>query len=179
MKVAYQGLPGAFSHQACLTFLPEHEPLPQPSFAAVADAVAAGRTKRGILPLANRTAGPVPGMRQLLRTSPIRQIERHRLAVRMHLLGLPDACLDEISVVVSHPMALAQCRQMLARLGLRGEEASNTAVAASELQDTSKAVLASAAAADAYGLQILLHDVHDDPNNATLFAVIANIRDQE
>ena len=74
------------------------------------------------------------------------------LPVRMHLLGLPGARLEEISTVVSHPVALRQCGRKLDRLGLAREEASNTAVAAAELRDPSKAVLASSAAAEAYGL---------------------------
>ena len=173
MKAAYQGLPGAFGHQACLTFLPGHEPVPEPSFAAVLEAVAEGRAQRGILPVENNQAGPVREVQLLLATSPLDIVSEHELPVRMPLLGLPGAELERIRTAVSHPVALLQCARTLARLGLRTEEAANTAVAARNLADPAKGVLASEAAAEAYGLTILLRDVHDRPDNATRFAVVA------
>ena len=172
MKAAYQGVPGAFGHQACLAFLAGHEPLAEPSFAAVVDAVICGRAEAGILPVENDEAGPVEEVSDLLAASPVRVVAEHRLAVRMHLLGLPGAVLGGIETAVSHPMALKQCARTLERLGLAGEAAPNTAIAAQALRDPRKAVLASEAAAQAYGLEILVRDVHDRADNVTRFAVI-------
>ena len=73
-------------------------------------------------------------------------------------------------------MALAQSRKWLDASGLETEEAANTAVAAQALVasgDRSRAVLASAFAAELYGLEILRRDVHDQEDNATTFAVLA------
>jgi len=172
MKVAYQGLPGAFGHQACLTFLPDHEPVAEDSFADVLAAVSEGRVDRGILPVENNEAGAVVEAQALLATSQLQVVAEHVLPVRMHLLGLPNASLEQIRTVASHPVALGQCSKTLERLGFALEEAPNTAIAASSLQNPNKAVLASEAAAEVYGLQILLRDVHDRPDNATRFAVI-------
>ena len=72
-------------------------------------------------------------------------------------------------------MALAQCAGTLRSLALPGEAAANTAVAAKRLAATTDrhvAVLASEAAAEAYGLTILRRDVHDQPDNATRFRVV-------
>jgi prephenate dehydratase len=173
MKAAYQGVPGAFGHQACLTFLGRYEPAAEPTFAAVLEAVAEGRAERGILPVENNEAGPVREVQLLLASSPLDIVSEHTLPVRMHLLGLPGAQIDAIRTAVSHPVALAQCARTLARLGLRTEEAANTALAASTLSDPAKAALASEAAAEAYGLTILMRDVHDRADNATRFAVVA------
>jgi prephenate dehydratase len=173
MRVAYQGVPGAFGHQACLAFLPEHEPVAEPSFAAVVAAVADGRVERGLIPVENSIAGPVEETLGLLDGAPVAVVGEPVLPVRMHLLGLPGARLESIRTAISHPVALRQCRRKLDRLGLAREEASNTAIAAAELRDPTKAVLASAAAAEAYGLVILLADVHDRPDNATRFALLA------
>ena len=173
MKVAYQGLPGAFAHQACLAFLPDHEPVAEASFADVLAAVSEKRADRGILPVENNQAGPVAEAQALLAASELKIIAEHVLPVRMHLLGLPGTRLEQVRTAVSHPVALRQCSQMLARLGLTLEEAPNTAIAASALRDPIKAVLASEAAADCYGLKILLRNVHDREDNATRFAVLA------
>jgi prephenate dehydratase len=172
-RVAYQGLPGAFGHQAALAFLPGHEPVAEPSFAAVVAAVAEGRAERGVLPVENNEAGPVAEARALLAGGGIEVIGERTLQVRMHLLGLPGARLEEIRTAVSHPVALRQCARTLDRLGLAREEAPNTAIAAADLRDPSKAALASAAAAEAYGLVILLADVHDRADNATRFVILA------
>jgi prephenate dehydratase len=171
MKAAYAGAPGAFSHEACLKFLADYEPLPMPGFAAVAEAVNAGKAERGVLPLGNNGAGPVEEARKLLPS--LQVIEEHWLPVRMHLLALPGVTLDEVKTAVSHPVALKQCAGTLARLGLATESATNTAFAAAALKDRTKGVLASEAAAAAYGLTIILRDVHDRADNATLFAVVA------
>lgn len=172
MSVAYQGVPGAFSHEACLRFLPGHDPIAIPTFAAVIASVERNEADFGMLPLANNGAGET-GAGALIERSELRMVSRHELPVRMQLLGLPGSELATIELVVSHPVALRQCANTLAALGLRTVEASNTALAAAALADQKQAVLASEEAAVLYGLAILKRDVHDRPDNATLFVVVA------
>jgi len=173
VTVAYQGAPGAFGHAACLAFLPEHEARPLSRFEDVVGAVASGEAEFGMLPVENSRAGEVPGVRALIAGAGLRTVRTHVLPLRMHLLGLPGADRRAIAAVASHPVALRQCARSLDRLGLRREEAPNTAVAARGLRDPRKAVLASETAASLYGLEILERDMQDDPDNATLFALVA------
>jgi prephenate dehydratase len=172
MRIAYSGAPGAFGHEACLTFAPAEEPLAVPGFADVAAAVESGLAEAGMLPLRNSRAGTVEEVASLLASRPLRIASEHDLPVRMHLLGLPGAELADIRTVVSHRMALRQCTRFLAALSVETRDALNTAAAARDLADPSCAVLASEAAAKAYGLIVLRRDVHDDPNNLTRFARI-------
>lgn len=171
MRIACQGAPGAFGHEACLAFAPEHEPMFRASFAEVVDSVVHGEADLGILPVENNEAGPVPGVADLLYRNGIRVLGSHALPVRMHLLALPGVRMEQIRVIVSHPIALAQCAASLRALGLPLEEADNTALAAQALDSPDKAVLASEAAARAYGLDILRRDLHDRPDNATIFTL--------
>lgn len=176
MKVAYQGEPGAFGHEACLTFLPDYEAVRKRSFADVFDSVAAGETELGVLPEENSAAGVVPDVKELLDRGELEVVARHVLPVRMHLLGIQGASLSDIRLVVSHPIAIAQCAETLRSLGLATEEALNTAGAAKELAesgDATRAVLASAAAASTYGLAILRPDMQDRADNATRFVVLS------
>jgi len=173
MKAAYQGVPGAFSHEACLTFLPDYEPFGQPSFAAVIETVVEGEAELGVLPFENSAVGPVEEVRDLLEGCPLTIVARHVLPIRIHLLGLPGAELAAVTCAVSHPMALKQCAGTLAAMGLAARPASNTAVAAQALAEPTNAVLASEAAAAAYGLTILRPDMQDSPDNSTTFVVIA------
>ncbi len=171
--VAYQGVPGAFGEEACRRFLPDFEPVPQPSFAAVADAVLAGEAARGMLPRTNSTVGPVPGIEALLERDGLAVRASHELPVRLHLMARPGTTLETVKTVVSHPIALGQCADFLARNGLGAEAAENTAMAAKALAGPDKAAVASEAAAAAYGLTILIRDVHDRPDNATTFCIVA------
>lgn len=176
MKVAYQGEPGAFGHEACLTFLPDYEPVRKRSFTDVYEAVLARETELGMLPEENVAAGIVPEVRDLLARNELTVRSRHVLPVRMHLLANPGATLETIRTVVSQPIALAQCASSVTALGLSTEQSLNTAGAAKELAesgDLTRAVLASEKAAAQYGLQILKRDVQDHPENATRFVVLA------
>lgn len=174
--VAYQGQPGAFSHQACLTFLAGHDAVALPTFADVIAAVTRGDADLGVLPVENSCAGPVEEVHRLLADCDLAVVGQHSLPVRMHILAVPGTKLEDVALVVSHPIALLQCAETLKTLGLATEEALNTATAAKALAasgDKSRAVLASEAAADAYGLTILKRNVHDQPDNATSFCVLA------
>lgn len=172
-RVAYQGAPGAFGEEACRRFLPGWTAFALPTFAAVAAAVASGEAQRGMLPLVNSTAGPVPGVADLIAGHGLAIAARHDLAIRIHLLALPDTNRGAIRRVASHPMALAQCADWLARERLEAVPAANTALAAralAESRDPTRAVAASEHAAAVFGLFILARDIHDRHDNVTTFA---------
>lgn len=172
MSIAYQGVAGAFGHEACLRFVPEERPHPLPSFHAVIAAVEQAEHDHGMLPFENRIAGPVVEVHSLLQQSALQVKSKHRLPVRLHLFGLPETSLEAITAVASHPVALAQCAASLETLGLTSEAAANTAVAAQDLIDPTKAVLASEAAGAIYGLKPLLFDLQDEPDNHTDFILV-------
>jgi len=174
--VAYQGAPGAFGQAACRRFLPNWRPVPYPTFDAVAAAVAAGEAGRGMLPIENVIAGPVPGVADLIESRDLIVSARHSLPVEIHLLAAPGVELSSLRRVASHPVALKQCAGWLERNGLAPEPAINTAVAAralAESRDPTLGVAASAAAASAYGLAILARSIQDRADNITVFAEIA------
>jgi prephenate dehydratase len=172
VRVAYQGVEGAFSHEACLRFLPDHEPIAVATFGDVVNAVRSREVDYGMLPLANNEAGET-GARELIENAGLHIADEPVLPVRMHLLALPDATLDSIRTVVSHPVALRQCAATLAKLGVMTDETSNTAMAAKALNNPKRAVIASETAANLYGLRILIRDVHDRPDNSTRFAIVS------
>ena len=173
MTVAYHGVPGAFSHEACLRFLPREEPVGLPSFADVIRSVEMGENDYGILPLQNNNVGGVDEVQELLKKTSLKVLSKHPLPIRIHLLGLPGSTLDQVRTAVSHPMAIKQCRETLSALGIASEEASSTSAAAQNLDDPGKGALASEAAAEAYGLVVLKPNVHDREVNETTFIVVS------
>lgn len=172
MIIAYQGVPGAFGHQAAMLVDPVATHLACNRFADVAQRVGDGRAEVGVLPLENHYVGEVEGVADLIASSGVVVDRLFDVPVRLHLLAVPGATLDSICRVYSHPMALKQCRENLRRLRLEPVEAVNTAVAAQSLDDATKAALASTEAAKIYGRIILLQDLQDDPDNRTTFALI-------
>lgn len=170
MKIAFQGEPGAFSHEACLRFAPDAQPEPLPTFEAVVEAAIAGAD--AMLPIENTLAGTVEAVAALLARTPLRELGRFVLPIRMMLIGLPGTDIAELRTVASHPVALKQCRRVIAELALRPEPAFDTAGAVRLLArqaDRSRAALASRAAAERWGLAVLRPDVHDQAGNSTTF----------
>ncbi len=168
--VAYAGIEGAFAHEACAAFLPDHEPLATPDFGSAIEAVKAGMAACAMLPVDNVEAGPT-GAEALIANSGLAIHATHLMPVRMHLLGLPGARIATLRTIASHPIALAQCRRFVGTLDAQPVEAANTAMAAQGLQRLDEGALASTAAARLYGLEILCEDVQDRADNVTCFAV--------
>jgi prephenate dehydratase len=175
-KIAFQGVFGAFSHEACMGVLPDGEPTPYQTFADAIAAVRDGACELAFLPVENSSAGPVPEMQSLLPTCGLETVGEHAWRIRMQLMALPGARLEDITVVSSHPMALKQCTRIIDELGAQPQPAFDTAGAAQALArsgDTTTAVVAARAAADLYGLTILRADVEDADDNTTRFVVLA------
>lgn len=174
-RAAFQGTFGAFSHEACVACLPDADPTPFATFAEAFAAVESGECALGFIPIENSTAGRVPEVQALLAASRLEVVAEHLWRVRLQLMALPGAKLEEIEAVASHPMALAQCGELLDALGVRREPAYDTAGAAADLArsgDLKRAVVAARPAAALYGLEILRNDVEDRPDNTTRFAVL-------
>ncbi|NWG70409.1 MAG: prephenate dehydratase [Parvularculaceae bacterium] len=175
-KIAFQGEFGAFSDEACRRFAPGFEPIPCPTFEAALDAVRDRRAERAMLPVENSIAGRVADIHHLLPEAGLHIVAEHFMPVRHQLLGRADATLSDIRSVRSHVMALGQCRQIIAELKLRPEISGDTAGAARRLAEEGRkdeAAIASARAAELYGLKILRANVEDSGRNTTRFLEMA------
>ena len=174
-KIAFQGVFGAFSHEACKGCLPDDEPVPYPTFAEAIAAVKTGACELAFLPVENSSAGPVPEMQALLPECGLERIAEHPWRIRMQLMAVPGASIEDITTVTSHPMALKQCIRIIMELGAQAVSAFDTAGAAEALAksgDKTTAVVAARAAAELYGLEILRADVEDADDNTTRFVVL-------
>lgn len=174
--IAFQGLPGAHSHQACLSAYPDYEPVPYSSFEEVFDAVEKGEAELGIVPVENSHAGRVAEIHNLLADTNLHIVAEHFQKIEHHLLGIKGAKKEGVKFAHSHPQALMQCRKSLRDMGLAAVSAGNTAAAASEvakLADPSHAALAGRLAAKIHGLEILAENMEDSHNNMTIFNAIS------
>ena len=177
-KIAYQGEPGANSHIACLEAYPDHEPLACRTFEDAFAAVKDGEALLAMIPIDNSIAGRVADIHYLMPAANLYIVGEHFLRVHHQLLAVRGAKLETLRSVHSHVHALGQCRKLIRQLGLMPVVAADTAGAARELAeagDTARAAIATALAAEIYGLEILRRDIEDDEHNTTRFVVLSAV----
>ena len=150
------------------------------TFADVVRAVTESGVDFGVLPIANIIAGPVHEAVDALDAPGVERLGDYLLPIRLALLGLPDSSAAQIREVLSHPIALLQCRNWLAaRPQIRVVEAPDTAGAARLVairRDRHAAAIAATWAADQYGLVVLAEGLEDRADNATRFVLIRRMR---
>jgi prephenate dehydratase len=174
--VAFQGEPGAYSEQAVRQhFGATTQTLPCRSFTAVFEAIHQGQAAHGMLPVENSLAGTVLPAYDLLVDHDLHVQAEVIVRVAHCLLAPPGTRLADVKRVKSHHQALAQCEQTLRRLGVEPVDYYDTAGAARDLAanpEPGTAAIASALAAETYGLEILAHHVEDLDFNYTRFFVL-------
>ena len=175
-KIAFQGLPGAYSDMACRAVYPSKETLPCPGFEDMFQAVHAGAAELAMVPVENTVAGRVADIPLLLPNSNLHIIGEHYERVNHRLLVPKGATLETLETVHSHVHALSQCRKIFRELGLKPVVHADTAGSAkevAELNDPTRGAIASELAAKIYGLEELRKDVEDDDHNTTRFLIMA------
>jgi len=177
-KVAYQGESGANSHIACLEAYPDHDPLACRTFEDAFAAVKDGEAALAMIPIDNSIAGRVADIHHLMPAANLYIVGEHFLRVHHQLLAVKGARIEDIKTVHSHVHALGQCRKLIRKLGVMPVVAADTAGAARELaedKETTRAAIATALAAEIYGLEILKRDIEDDEHNTTRFVVLSAV----
>ena len=174
IRVAYAGVPGAFAHVAAKKIFTNGVAISYPDFRAAYEAVEAGECDCAVLPIENSYAGDVAQVMDLAYFGSLYINGVYDIHVTQCLLGTQDATLEGVKEVISHPQALSQCADYLAKLGVQITEASNTAIAARKVADTASPTLAavgSPEAAELYGLKVLEANINESTTNTTRFAV--------
>lgn len=177
MRIAYQGEPGAFSEAASRQVSSTAVLVPCKSFEDVFEAVAAGRVDCGVLPIENSIGGSIHRNFDLLLSHDLPIVGEVEVPVVHHLLALPGRVLADVKRVYSHPQALAQCERFLRTLdGVEIIATYDTAGSAKMIADerlVDAAAIASARAAEVFGLVPLKSSIQDYDNNTTRFLVVS------
>ncbi|GLT82060.1 hypothetical protein SLE2022_004730 [Rubroshorea leprosula] len=178
LRVAYQGVPGAYSEAAAGKAYPNCEAIPCDQFEVAFQAVELWIADRAVLPVENSLGGSIHRNYDLLLRHRLHIVGEVQLPVHHCLLALPGVRKEYLTRVISHPQALAQCEQTITKLGLNitREAVDDTAgaaeyIATNDLRDT--AAIASARAAELYGMQVLADGIQDDSSNVTRFVMLA------
>ena len=176
-KIAFQGVPGAYSHMSCQVVKPDMEAVACASFEDMLNEVQEGRADLAMVPVENSIAGQGLDIHQLLPSSGLFIVEEHFQRVNHHIMAPHGSSLENLSHVHSHAQGLAQCRNRIRRLGLTPVMHADTAGAAKDvalLNDPKIGAIASRLAAEIYDLDILFESAEDDKHNTTRFLLMAS-----
>lgn len=178
VPVAYQGAPGAFSEDAIASFFAGRNTirLPQREFADVRTAVLRGAATFGVLPIENSIHGDVTASLDAYRAGGLEIVGEVTCPIRLCLLALASARPEQIRRVLSHPVALTQCREFLAGMPLLEPvpfyDTAGAAQEVSGLGEPTNAAVASRRAAVHYELDILAENIEDRTDNRTRFMIV-------
>ena len=177
VRVVFQGVEGAYSHQAMLQFFGrEVDSFKVPTFEQAMQAVEKGEADYAVLPLENTTGGAVGDVLDLQMKYHCYSVAMVDIPIQHVLLGLPGAKLSEITTVYSHPQGLAQCIDFMENYPeWERIPASNTAASAKKVMedgDLTHAAIASELAGELYGLVPLAKQIATNRYNTTRFIVV-------
>ena len=175
-RIAFQGEPGAYSHQACRSARPEMEAVPCATFEEVIDLTRAGAVDLGMLAVENSTYGRVADVHSLLPQSGLHIIDEAFVRVHITLLAVKGAVLGDVKRVRAMSILHGQARGFIKAHGLATVNWHDNAAAAREVAragDRAEAALASELAGEIYGLDVLAREIEDQANNTTRFLVMA------
>ena len=150
------------------------------TFEEVFDNMKQDPTVIGIMAIENTIAGSLLHNYDLLRRSGFAVVGEHKTHISHCICALPGQKIDDLTEVHSHPVALQQCREYLAKhTNLKIVEQEDTAGSAKDIADHNLmgvAALCHADAAKLYGLEVLEDHVEDNPHNFTRFLVMSDSR---
>jgi chorismate mutase / prephenate dehydratase len=175
LKIAFLGPEGTFTQQAVLKhFGHSVRAVPLPAIDEVFREVESGVADFGVVPIENSSEGTVSHTADMFLTSPLKICGEVELRVHQHLLGRV-ASLKKIERICAHQQALAQCRGWLAEHLPDAERiavSSNAEGARRARDEAGTAAIAGDAAAEVYGLKILVPEIEDHLDNTTRFLVV-------
>jgi prephenate dehydratase len=174
--VAYPGREGAHSAAACDRLFPAARLVPQASFSDVVEAVVSRACTYGVLPIESSLSGPVNETHDLLYDSPLSIVAEAILPIHHCLVGTAAIPLQDVREIRSHPVALDQCRTLLASMpwatAVVAATTGDAAAAVAELGDPTVVAIASTRAARLSRLVVVADDVGDHAAY-TRFAALA------
>jgi prephenate dehydratase len=175
-KIVFQGALGSYSNIASEKVFPNGNYIPVDTFEEAMSLVQQDKADYAVIPVENSNAGRVTDVHFLLPQTSLTIVGEYFLRIEHQLLSLPDATMEDIKCVASHPQALAQCSNYLKRYKLKTISQIDTAkscIDVIEKKDKSVAVIASSKAGEIYGMKTLASNIENDSNNTTRFLIMS------
>jgi prephenate dehydratase len=176
--IGYLGPAGTFCEMAAAGLFTDSKHRPYPNIISVIEDVARGNLNTGVLPMENLLEGTVIPVLDGLSAFPEVKISGEAvLKIEQHLLVSPGVKKEQLTGILSHPHALAQCREYLKKSfpHLPCNALSSTAEAARRvaMDLNTCAAIGNKRAAEIYGLEILAENISDIKENYTRFIILS------
>jgi len=177
-RVAFQGARGAFSEEAAIKLLGEDiVVVPRGTFEAMFSAIDEGAADYILAPIENSLAGSVHRSFDLLVDSKLNIIGEEIIHIAHNLIASPGSTFEQLTVVESHPVALAQCEKFFhqnPRLKrIAAEDTAGSVRDVLQAGDRTRAAIAGRRAAEIYGGVILRENLQDNSENYTRFILLS------
>ncbi len=176
-RVVFQGDKGAYSQIAMREYFGEGvDSINVPTFRAAMTAISEGSADYAVLPIENSTAGIVSEIYDLLAEYENYIVAEQVISIEHCLMGVKGSSVSDIKTVFSHPQSLMQSARFLEKYDWKQISMPNNAFAAKKVSDEgdrTQAAIASALAAEVYGLDILEKGVNSAENNSTRFIIVS------
>ena len=176
-RVAIQGIAGSFHHQVAREYFGKQVEVTEcMSFQGVVDSLLSGESTQGVMAIENSIAGSILPNYALIDENNLVITGEHYIPIQMNLMAVPGQTLEDIKKVYSHPMALLQCKDFFRNYPhiklIEDADTASVAKRISEKNSKSSAAIASKAASELFGLNILAEGIHTVKSNSTRFLVL-------
>lgn len=179
-KIAIQGTEASFHHLAAKQLFGEEIILEHcNAFESVCQKIVSNEVDYGVMAIENLLTGCILTNYHLIQQYGLNIIGETTLPIELHLMGMWTASLDSIERVVSHPVALAQCNQLIVDHQWEAGHASDTASSAETVsvqRSNRVAAIANRETAELHGLTIIQENVQDTQVNRTRFLVLSRTK---
>lgn len=177
-SVVYPGVPGSFSHKACMQFFGTEVPHENcPSFREVFEAVQNGDATLGIVPVENSLTGSIHENYDLLLEYDLHIVGEMTLRIEHNLVGHSGSGVEKIRRVYSHPQVFQQCKEFLEDYPdwdlVACKDTATGVRRVKENGDPEEAAIAGKEAAEIHGMTLLQQGIETNPRNFTRFVVIS------
>jgi prephenate dehydratase len=177
-RVVYAGVPGSFSHKACLQFfgpdVPHHS---CPLFRGVFEAVQSGDATLGVVPVENSLTGSIHENYDLLLEYDLHIVGELTLRIAHNLVGHSTTDVDKIKRVYSHPQVFRQCKEFLEAFPswdlVACQDTASAVRRVKENNNPEEAAIAGREAAELYDMILVRKGIETSPRNFTRFVVIS------
>lgn len=178
-RVAIQGISASFHEEAAFKFFgTDIETIECDSFKQTCEKLKHKQADYVVMAIENSIAGSLLPNYTLLREYNFSIVGEVYLAIQLHLLALPGVKFEDIKYVMSHPIAIRQCRDFLDEFPqLQVIESSDTAACAKKIREenlTDTVAIANLLAAKMYDLEVMERRIESNKKNFTRFLILSD-----
>ena len=176
MKIGTLGSEHSFHHLATEAYFgANHTICYFSSVEEICNQLNLGKIQRAVIAVSNKIAGEITGHQTLIEKHALSQIDRINFSIHLQLLALPESSMEHIKTIISHPVALNQCRLFLEQQKrIKVTAQADTASCARWIVENNAletAVIGGNYLAKAFNLLVLVDFIADENENYTVFGV--------